>query len=113
MTNSEVHEAPATIGLPNAPKERKSAKSKAKSVVRKKKLKKSSKSVAPRGESKAGMILHMIGRAKGATLVELMKATGWQAHSVRGFLSTAGKRRGITITSAKNDSGTRVYSVAK
>jgi hypothetical protein len=112
MTNSEMHEAPAAIAPPDAPKKRKPAKSKPKSRAQKKKLKKSSQPAAPRGESKAGMILHMIGRAKGSTLVELMKATGWQAHSVRGFLSTAGKKRGITITSAKNESGTRVYSVA-
>jgi hypothetical protein len=33
----------------------------------------------------------MIGRPKGATLAEIQKATDWEAHSVRGFLSTAAK----------------------
>jgi hypothetical protein len=40
-----------------------------------------------------------------------MKATDWQAHSVRGFLSTAAKKHGIKIESAKNEAGERAYSV--
>jgi len=55
----------------------------------------------------------MIARAKGATLAELQKATGWQAHSVRGFLSTFSKKQRVSIDSAKNESGDRVYRVAK
>ena len=58
-------------------------------------------------------ILEMIGRPKGATLAEIMKATDWQAHSVRGFISTAAKKHGITIESAKNEVGDRVYKTAK
>jgi hypothetical protein len=41
-----------------------------------------------------------------------MKATGWQAHSVRGFLSgTVGKKMGLAVTSSKGDDGERRYSV--
>lgn len=112
MTN-EMKEVPAASAPADGPKKRKPAKSKTQSGVRKRKLKKSPKPAAPRGESKAGTILHLIGRAKGATLAELMKATGWQAHSIRGFLSTAAKRHGINVASAKNESGTRVYSATK
>jgi len=54
-----------------------------------------------------------VGTPKGATLVEIMKATGWQAHSVLGFLSTAAKKRGVKIESTKNDAGDRVYRIAK
>ena len=67
----------------------------------------------PRPESKGAKILDLIGRPKGATLAELMKATDWQAHSVRGFLSTAAKKHGLTIESTKNDAGDRVYKSAK
>jgi hypothetical protein len=67
----------------------------------------------PRAESKGARILELIRRNNGATLGEIMKATDWQAHSVRGFLSTAGKKRGIKIQSAKNEAGERVYSIAK
>jgi hypothetical protein len=67
----------------------------------------------PRPESKGAKILEMLRRAKGASLAELMKATGWQAHSVRGFISTAGKKHDVTIESSKNDAGDRMYRIAK
>jgi hypothetical protein len=68
---------------------------------------------APRAESKGAKILELIGRPKGATLAEIQKVTGWQAHSVRGFLSTAGKKRGLKIDSTKTEAGDRVYSIKK
>jgi len=71
------------------------------------------KATAPRAESKGAKILEMIGRAKGATLAEIMKATDWQAHSVRGFISTAGKKHGVKIESTKNEAGDRVYRSSK
>jgi hypothetical protein len=64
------------------------------------------KAAAPVGSG--AMILKLIGKPNGATLVAIMKATGWQAHSVRGFISTA-KKRGIKIESVKNERGERVY----
>jgi hypothetical protein len=76
---------------------------------------------APRGGKKAGgardgskaaKILDLLKRPDGATLKELMKATGWQAHSVRGFLSgTVGKKMGSKVVSTKADDGERTYSV--
>jgi hypothetical protein len=71
------------------------------------------KTTAPRAESKGAKIIEMIGRAKGATLAEIMKATDWQAHSVRGFLSTAAKKNRLKIESSKNEGGERAYSIAK
>jgi hypothetical protein len=68
---------------------------------------------APRAESKGAKILEMIARAKGATLAEIRKATDWQAHSVRGFISTATKKHSVNIESAKNDAGDRVYRSVK
>jgi hypothetical protein len=42
-----------------------------------------------------------------------MKAPEWQAHSVRGFISTAGKKHSVKIESAKNKGGERIYRVVK
>ena len=68
---------------------------------------------APRAESKGAKILGLIGRTKGAPLAEIMKATSWQAHSVRGFLSTAAKKHGLKIESTKTEAGDRVYQIKK
>jgi hypothetical protein len=106
----------------SAPKGQKKAKGgKTKAAAPKKEAKASkkaakpaqAKATAPRAESKGAKILEMIGRAKGATLAEIMKATDWQAHSVRGFISTAAKKNRIKIESAKNEAGDRVYKSAK
>ena len=67
----------------------------------------------PRAESKGAKILELIGRPKGASLAEIMKATDWQAHSVRGFLSTAAKKHGLKIESTKTEAGDRVYQIKK
>ena len=51
-------------------------------------------------------------RAGGVSAAELMTTTGWQAHSVRGFLSgTVRKKMGLTVVSEKGADGLRTYSV--
>jgi hypothetical protein len=104
-----------------APKDQKGAK-KAKAATAKKRTASNKKTAqatrpkeasAPRPESKGAKILQLISRPKGATLAEIMKATAWQADSVRGFLSTAAKKSGLQIESAKNEVGDRMYSIAQ
>ena len=100
-----------------APKAKKSAKApapkKQAKASKKATAKSERKATAPRAESKGAKILDMIRRAKGATLAEIMKATDWQAHSVRGFISTAAKKHKVNIESSKNEAGDRVYKIAK
>ena len=72
------------------------------------------KSSAARDGSKTATVLALIQRAKGATLAEVMEATSWQAHSVRGFISgTLGKKMGLKVESTKREDGVRVYSLPK
>jgi hypothetical protein len=60
------------------------------------------KTAAARPGSKTAKVLDLLKRTGGASLKELMKATGWQPHSVRGFLSGAlGKKMGLKVSSAK------------
>jgi len=92
---------------PAAPKKASKASKKAAKPVRAK------ETAAPRGESKGAKILALIGRPKGATLAEIMAAVAWQAHSVRGFLSTAAKKHALKIESTKTESGDRVYQIKK
>src|SRR5687767_15909364 len=65
----------------------------------------------PRAASKGAMILDLLRRAKGATLPQIMEVTGWQAHSVRGFISTAGKKPGIEIESVRGEDKERTYRI--
>jgi hypothetical protein len=64
--------------------------------------------------SKTATVVALMQRDKGATLAEIMEATGWQAHSVRGFISgTLGKKMGLSVNSAKGEDGQRCYSLPK
>ena len=77
-----------------------------------KKAPKAPKEKGTRDGSKAAKVLDLLKRAEGATLAELMKATAWQAHSVRGFLSgTVGKKMKLTIASTKGEDGERNYFI--
>ena len=74
------------------------------------------KEVAPtaRDGSKKAIVLDMLKRPDGATLADIMSATDWQAHSVRGFISgSLGKKMGLTVESFKRPDGTRAYKMAQ
>jgi hypothetical protein len=64
--------------------------------------------------SKKAIVLEMLRRPDGATLADIQSATGWQPHSVRGFLSGAlGKNMGLTVESFKTPEGARAYRIAQ
>jgi hypothetical protein len=63
-----------------------------------------------RKNTKQAQVVALLQRSGGATLNHLMRQTGWQAHSVRGFISGAlGKRLGLKIESFKTARGERAY----
>ena len=96
--------APAQDAAPVAPKKAKAAKQAA------------TKDGAPttRDGSKKAIVLDMLKRPDGATLADIMSATSWQAHSVRGFISgSLGKKMGLTVESFKRQDGTRAYKLAQ
>jgi predicted nucleic acid-binding Zn ribbon protein len=62
--------------------------------------------------SKSTALIALLRRPSGATLDEMMQATGWQKHSVRGFMAGALKKQhGLTVSSEKSDRG-RVYRLS-
>ena len=89
---------------------------KASSTEQRPKSQKAAKQAKPatgaREGSKAAKVLGLLRRPDGASLRELMKATGWLAHSVRGYLSgTVSKRMKLKLVSAKSENGERRYCV--
>jgi hypothetical protein len=90
----------------------KQAKSATKGKASKKPPKAGGKAGPAREGSKAAKVLDLLKRPEGASMKDLLKATGWQAHSVRGFLSGAiRKKKGMAVTSTKTEDGERTYSI--
>ena len=102
----------ARVGQKRAHVAPKKGKAAPKAKAPKKAPRSAKKADGARDGSKAAKILDLLKRPDGATLQELMKTTGWMAHSVRGFLSgTVGKKMGLAVASTKGEDGERTYSV--
>ena len=70
------------------------------------------KTTQANSKSKQSRVVSMLQSANGTSIVEIMKATGWQKHSVRGFLTAVVRKRlKLKLMSAKLD-GDRVYRIA-
>ena len=66
----------------------------------------------PRPGSKQAKVIDLLKRPQGATVAEVMKATGWLPHTVRGmFAGALKKKHGLALVSAKEQRG-RVYRIA-
>jgi hypothetical protein len=108
-------------GAPKSQRTAKRAKSTAKKGATKQAAKKAGKTAAPRADkaqpregSKKQIVIDLLSRKSGATMAEIAKATGWQNHSIRGFISgTLTKKLDLPVASIKNDAGERVYRVEK
>ena len=84
-----------------------------------KQLKSNTKKSAPRalrssrGRAKRDRVLGLLQAKGGTTIAAISKITGWQPHSVRGFLAgTAKKKLGLTLESEKKKSG-RIYRIVE
>ena len=63
--------------------------------------------------TKLALMIEMLRRPEGATVDQIMDATGWQRHSVRGaFAGAIKKKLGLAVTSEKVEGRGRVYRVA-
>ena len=88
------------------------AKAKPAKAAKGKRAKRGDKPATARNGSKKATVLGLLQRKGGATLKQIMAATAWQGHSVRGFISGAlGKKMGLTVESAKRQDGERVYTL--
>lgn len=92
------------IGIEIEPKKAKTPKPEAKAPTTERKT---------RDGTKQALMIGLLKRPVGATLAEIVEATGWQAHTVRGAMAGALKKKlGLTITSEMDDTRGRVYRLA-
>jgi Protein of unknown function (DUF3489) len=110
----------ASDGQPSPPEDKptkaaKGAKSakKAKAATKPSPAKKRARKLKANPTNKKAEVIAMMQRAKGATLDEILKATGWQRHTVRGFVSALGSKGGQKIESSKNAAEERTYKIGK
>jgi hypothetical protein len=108
--------AKKTASKPAAKKDAKPAASKkaskkdAKPAAAKKTPKAKDAAATPREGSKKQTVLLLLARKDGATMAEIADATGWQNHSIRGFISgNVTKKMGLVVESSKNEAGERTY----
>jgi hypothetical protein len=101
----------AKLGAKQAKKLKSATKRPAKSAQGRKSV---AKPAVTREGSKKAEVVALLQRKGGATLTDIMKATNWQAHSVRGFISGAlGKKMGLNVVSVRRDDGERVYAITQ
>ena len=90
------------------------------SIIKEEYMAKTSKSKTKRvtgkrtdANGKGATIIDLLRSKEGATLADLTKATGWQPHSVRGYLSAqVCKKMGLKLESTKREDGQRLYRIA-
>jgi hypothetical protein len=89
------------------------SKSKAKKKAAKPQKQKSAKPAKQKkADTKLQIVIDLLKRAEGATVADIMKATEWQKHTVRGCISGALKKKhGYEIVSEKPEDGDRVYKI--
>ena len=62
--------------------------------------------------SKQARVIAMLQSPTGTTIAAIMKATGWQQHSVRGFLASVVRKRLMLELTSKKVNGNRIYQIA-
>jgi hypothetical protein len=112
-TKRAAQKAPSKSRADTSLKSRQTAKAASSSKSKKPKKARTVQTLARHGDTKHGQILNLLRRKGGASLAEMQKVSGWQPHSVRGFMSgTVKKRLGLKLRSTVSKSGERRYMIA-
>jgi len=94
----------AAIGIEVEPQKTKAQKSEPKPTTAERKI---------REGTKQALVIEMLRRPEGATIAEIVEATGWQSHTVRGAMAGSLKRKlGLVINSERDDARGRIYKTS-
>ncbi len=75
--------------------------------------KKATKPCKSKPQTKSQQIVSLLCRTNGASIAELVKVTSWQAHSIRGFMAGTLKKKGVEVTSTREDDKDRRYRIVE
>jgi hypothetical protein len=111
MSTEETTTKTETANAKKARASKKAVKAK-KAETRKKTAKATKAKGTAKPGSKTAIVLELMRRKEGATLAEIAKATDWQNHSIRGFVSGhVTKKLGLKVESTKSEAGERTYRI--
>jgi Protein of unknown function (DUF3489) len=114
VTAVNISPTPDEPGVESVPRHKKPPRSPESQDTRAAAAKIPPKSDEPRDErvTKQERMLTLLCQGEGVSIEEMMQATDWQQHSVRGFLAgTVKKKLGFSLTSSKPDDGVRRYRI--
>ena len=112
MKTQETTTAAATKQSAKKPKASKAKATKATKATKAAKSPKQAANSEARPGSKKEIVLKLLRRDQGATIAEIAKATDWQNHSIRGFLSAqVTKKMKLKVESTKSEAGERTYRI--
>src|SRR5215470_19798594 len=114
VATAETTKNEATLKTKRGGKKAKTAKAATKAAKKRERgtAKGKSKSQREAGGTKKEIVLELLRRKEGATIADIAKATQWQNHSIRGFISgSVSKKMELAVESAKNDAGERTYRI--
>jgi hypothetical protein len=109
----KTQETTTTVATKQSAKKPKASKAKAAKMTKATKAAKPAAKSEARAGSKKEIVLKLLRRDQGATIAEISKATDWQNHSIRGFLSAqVTKKMKLKVESTKSEEGERTYRIA-